>query len=433
MFEERETALREGRSFMIANVEATLTRRISRTLLSAIALLALAAVLLTGCSVGGSGSATGATATGSTSGSVTTPTGVSGVKVVNASPSASTSSTPTAQTAAGATATATTSTAGTAPRSVADLVEQVNPAVVTVVNQQNFQGFSNSNATLQPAGSGTGFIISQDGYVVTNEHVVAGSQGLQVIFQNGDIVTAELVGSDVLTDLAVVKIPAANVTGTVPFGDSAALRVGEPVIAIGSALGEYTNTVTEGIVSGLNRQVGGGEGAQYDNMIQHDAPINPGNSGGPLLNLKGEVVGVNTLVVRQTDSGVPAEGLGFAIPSNSVQQITNALIKDGQILRPYLGIQYAMLTPQIATTQGINIQQGALVTDVPSGPAATAGVQANDVITKINGVTLNRNSSLRDVLFQYKPNETVELEIYRPSTGATLTLSVTLGTRPANP
>jgi 2-alkenal reductase len=317
--------------------------------------------------------------------------------------------------------------------SVADIVEAVNPAVVTVINEQRFRGFGNQGDDLQPAGTGTGFIISDDGYIVTNNHVVEGADSLRVIFESGDEVEAELIGTDAFTDLAVVKI-GGEVPATVPFGDSDALRPGDPVIAIGSALGSYTNTVTLGIVSGLGRQLTSDSGAALEDMIQHDAAINPGNSGGPLLNANGEVVGVNTAVVRFAGSGIPAEGLGFAIPSETVQSIVDLLIADGQVERPYLGIQYTMITPQLATVNQLPLEEGAIISDVvQGGPADDAGIQPNDIITAINGQTIDQEHPLVNVLFDFKPGEQVEVEIFRSETEQTLTLTVTLGTRPANP
>lgn len=313
--------------------------------------------------------------------------------------------------------------------SVADIVEKVNPAVVTVINQQRFSGFFNEGSDLQPAGTGTGFIISEDGYIVTNNHVVEGSQALQVVFENGDIVDADLVGTDPFTDLAVVKVDV-PVPATVPLGDSTALRPGDPVIAIGSALGEYTNTVTMGIVSGLNRSLRGDHGAMMENLIQHDAPINPGNSGGPLINLRGEVVGVNTAVVRNSGSGINAEGLGFAIPSETVKQIAALLIDDGVVVRPYLGIVYQVVTPRLASAEELPIDYGVLVTDVPSGPARDAGVRPGDIITSLNGERIDQDNPLVNLLFTYRPGDTIEIEVYRQSTDETLTLKVTLGTRP---
>ena len=178
-----------------------------------------------------------------------------------------------------------------APNDAISVVQQVGPSVVTVINQQMFQGFD----TVQPVGSGTGFIIDAEGHVVTNWHVVKGGQEFLVILSNGDRQPATLVGSDRISDLAVVKIDG-EVPAFASFGNSDELQVGEPVLAIGSPLGTYTNTVTEGIVSALGRDL---PQSNYNNLIQHDAAINPGNSGGPLFNLQGQVIGVNTLGVSE--------------------------------------------------------------------------------------------------------------------------------------
>jgi|GEM_PF-682744 len=312
--------------------------------------------------------------------------------------------------------------------SLADLVEEVNPAVVTVINQQEFGGFFNQQGDPQTAGTGTGFFISEDGYLVTNYHVVEGSDELRVIFADGTEVDGELVGTDPLTDLAVIKVDG-EVPGYVELGDSSELRPGERVIAIGSPLGAYSNTVTEGIVSGIGRRVSG-TNAAIDNLIQHDAAINPGNSGGPLFTLDGKVVGVNTLVVRQSGNGISAEGLGFAIPSDTVLQVSQAIIEDGLVERPYLGITFQQISPTAAAALEIDVETGALVVEIQPGPAADAGVEVNDVITHINGDEVNEDNTLTDLLFEYEPGDTVELTVYRDSTGETLTLDVTLGTRP---
>ena len=312
--------------------------------------------------------------------------------------------------------------------SLADLVEQVGPAVVTVINQREFGGFYGQQNEPQTAGTGTGFFISEDGYLVTNNHVVEGSDELSVIFADGTEVPGELVGTDSLTDLAVIKVEG-EIPGYVELGNSSELRPGDRIIAIGSPLGSYTNTVTEGIVSGIGRRVEG-TNTVVDNLIQHDAAINPGNSGGPLFTLDGKVVGVNTLVVRQSGNGIPAEGLGFAIPSDTVKQISETIIAEGHVERPFLGITFQQITPTEAATLDIDVEHGALVVEIQPGPAQDAGLQVDDVITHIDGDEVNEDATLTDLLFEYDPGDTVELTVHRPSTGETLTLDVTLGTRP---
>jgi 2-alkenal reductase len=315
--------------------------------------------------------------------------------------------------------------------SLADLVEAVNPVVVTVLNRQSFTGFLGQEGS-QVAGSGTGFIIRADGYIVTNAHVVEGSQALEVVFHDGRSVDATLIGYDTVTDLAVIRVEG-DVPAVAAIGDSTLLRPGDRVIAIGSALGSYTNTVTEGIISALGRSLQAAAGAPaLEDLIQHDAAINPGNSGGPLFTLDGEVVGVNTAVVRRAMSGVTAEGLGFAIPSMTFEHIVERLIEDGVVTRPFLGITYGQLNPRAATAEGLPVEHGVIVTDLIPGPASDAGVQVGDVITHINDEAIDLERPLVNILFQYEPGDTVTLTIYRPSTEETLSLDVTLGTRPQN-
>ena len=318
------------------------------------------------------------------------------------------------------------------PASLADLVEQVNPAVVTVINQQEFNGVFPQQGTGQEqvAGTGTGFIISADGYIVTNNHVVDGSDTLSVILEDGTEVPATLIGTDPLTDLAVLKIDG-TMPGVATLGDSEAMRPGDGVFAIGSPLGDYTNTVTEGIVSGIGRRLTGSNSV-VDNMIQHDAAINPGNSGGPLFNFAGDVIGINTAVIRTSSSGIDAEGMGFAIPSNTAREVADALIADGNIERPFLGITYQQLNARSAATLGLPMDNGVVVVEVPSGPSADAGVMVDDVITEINGDAITTDNTLVDLLFTYEPGDVVSISVYRPSTDETLTLDVTLGSRPDN-
>lgn len=315
---------------------------------------------------------------------------------------------------------------------VADLVERVNPAVVTVINQQRFSGFSNSGDNLQPAGTGTGFVIDSAGTIVTNHHVVEGSEALSVIFSDGREVPAELLGTDAFADLAVLRV-SEPVSVVLELGDATALRPGQTVVAIGSALGNYTNTVTTGVISGLGRQLEVEPGLSLEGLIQHDAPINPGNSGGPLLNLQGEVIGVNVAVVRQASDGRDVEGLGFAISSTTLQQVAVSLLDSGRVLRPYMGISYELVTPLSAQSAGLPVDHGILITLVPDGgPSAAAGVQVGDVITDLGGTPIDDDHPFVNLLFGYAPGDTITLGIYRPSTDETLTLDVVLGERPAD-
>ncbi len=313
-----------------------------------------------------------------------------------------------------------------AATSAADVVEMISPAVVTVINEQSVQAQDGSNA-IQPVGSGTGFIIDTDGHIVTNWHVVTGGSKFEVVFSDGTVMDAELVGSDQVSDLAVVKVDG-EVPGTIAFGDSDALRAGEPVLALGSPLGNFQNTVTQGIVSATNRDFPGGGNSQYNNLVQHDAAINPGNSGGPLVNFAGEVVGVNTLGISVDESGQPVQGLFFAIPSNSVQKVVEQLISDGEVTYPYVGIQYQSNSPSVAAELNLDIDSGVIVTDVPAGgPAADAGLEQGDVITQVGDFALDGQTTFSEALFNYAPGDTIDLEINR--NGDEITLEITLGDR----
>jgi 2-alkenal reductase len=313
--------------------------------------------------------------------------------------------------------------ATTGEMTAVEVVERVATAVVTVINEQTVQGFGG----MQPVGSGTGFIIDDEGHIVTNNHVVEGGQHFQVIFANGEQREATLIGADPVSDLAVVKIEG-DIPNTVPLGDSDSLQPGQPVLAIGSPLGSFTNTVTQGIVSATNRDFPGPGG--YTNLIQHDAAINPGNSGGPLFNLSGEVIGVNTLGIPE-ENGQPVQGLFFAIPSNTVKKITQSLMDEGRVVYPFFGISYEPVNLQIAAQMSLDVDYGVLVTSVSEGgPAEEAGVQEDDVILAIDGKEINAQDSFSEVLFEHKPGDTVEATIQRGN--EQITLDVTLGERPNN-
>ena len=295
------------------------------------------------------------------------------------------------------------------------IVERVMPAVVTVINEQRFSEGVFGETEVE-AGRGTGLIIDGSGNIVTNEHVVRGGTGFQVILSDGEKRDATLVGSDPLSDLAVVRMEESP-PSTVMFGDSDSLRQGQPVLAIGSPLGEFTGTVTSGVISALNRDfpasaASTGEGI-YTDLIQHDAAINPGNSGGPLFDLAGRVIGVNTLGIPQ--SGVtPVQGLFFAIPANHVADIASQLIENGQVSYPYIGIEYQPISPDLAAQNDLPVDYGAYVlTTVQGGPAEQAGIQRGDIILGIGDRRIQGQTTFTEALFAQSPGDTVTVTVLR--------------------
>jgi serine protease Do len=299
-------------------------------------------------------------------------------------------------------------------------VQKVEPAVVTVVT--NLASGGAFNAEIQASGSGV--IISQDGYVITNNHVIEDANNVSVIYDDGTRASARVVGADAITDIAVLKVDG-QVPAYVPFGESNALQLGEWVIAIGSPLGNYRGSVTVGVVSGLNRRV-----AQQEGLIQTDAAINHGNSGGPLINLTGQIVGINTLVVRDTVGGAPAEGLGFAVPSQTVRSVAEQLIARGRIDYPFIGIKYDEVTPQLAGELNLTAKHGVIISEVtPGSPAARAGLQTQDVVTAINTDQIDESNTLRSILFKYHVGDQVTLTVER--SGRAMQIKLTLVARPA--
>ncbi len=304
-------------------------------------------------------------------------------------------------------------------------VERVAPAVVTVVGvipgQMTFFG-----PTPDEQVSGSGVIISEKGYIVTNNHVVEGTKALRVIFADGSEREARIVGTDRFADLAVLKVEG-SVPAVAVLGNSDVLKPGETVIAIGSPLGAFRNTVTVGVVSATGRNLDTGRGYVMEGLIQTDAAINHGNSGGPLVNLAGEVVGINTLIVRNGGGDV-AEGLGFAIPANTVRAVAEQLIAQGYVARPYLGIDWQGVNPAIAARYNLPVQWGVYVVQVAAGsPAEKAGLRHGDIITQVGDTPLDEKHPFINVLFAHKPGETVTLKVARGS--QMLTLKVTLGER----
>lgn len=307
---------------------------------------------------------------------------------------------------------------------VTNSVKQVAPAVVTVVGtiqgEMTFFGLTGDQTV-----SGSGVFISNDGYILTNNHVVEGTQSVSIVLSDGSQETAQIVGTDKYADLAVLKTDGA-VPASALLGNSDLLDPGESVIAIGSPLGDFKNSVTFGVVSATGRAVDTGSGYSIEGLIQTDAAINQGNSGGPLVNLAGEVVGINTLIVRSSQSGTVAEGLGFSIPANTVRAVAEQIIEKGYFSRPYLGAQVQQITPAIAARYRLAVEWGSYITAVGSAsPAADAGLQEGDIITRIGGTSLDESHSYINTLYSFQAGEQVDIEFYRG--GQTLTVQVTLG------
>jgi serine protease Do len=311
-------------------------------------------------------------------------------------------------------------------------VQRVGPAVVTVVNtmpRQRIYGWFGGNSVQQPKGSGSGVIVSPQGYIITNNHVVAGYASLEVIFADGSTVPADMIGTDSVTDLAVIKVNV-SVPAVADLGASDQLQIGEAVIAIGSPLGDFKNTVTYGVISALGRTLDTDDGTSYEKMIQTDAAINEGNSGGPLVNLAGQVVGINTAIVRgNSNSSAVAEGLGFSIPSQTVSEITSQLVAKGYVERPYLGARWQLISPEIAQFNNLPMQWGVYINAVVSGGTADlAGVRAGDIITRLGADPIADQSGFANLLNHHQVGENITIEVWRD--GQTLTLNAVLQARP---
>jgi 2-alkenal reductase len=334
----------------------------------------------------------------------------------------------------GSATTVSTVDSGGAPMSWAQVAAAAGPAVVTIINQQASSGTDLfGNPLPAETDEGTGFIVNKKGDIVTNNHVIANSaaNGLHVVFSNGKKVPASLVRADPTDDLAVIKVNV-PVSATLSFGNSNTLQPGDPVLAIGSALGQFRNTVTAGVVSALNRTITEQNGNQINGMIQTDAAINHGNSGGPLLNDHGQVIGINTAIAGATeDTGIfgsdttdVPEGLGFAISSSMARAVVSRLMLDKPPAE--LGVAYEPISKADASYYDFPV--GAYVTTVaPNSAAAKAGLQVRDIITKVNGKALSDSYSLGQAIETHNAGDKVTLTVWR--NGKTLTMTVTLGAK----
>lgn len=301
-------------------------------------------------------------------------------------------------------------------RSIAAVVEKINPSVVSIVATTQARSYY---STTEGSAAGTGIIVSKDGYVMTNNHVIENTSNISIIDSEGNkYQDVKVVGRDPLNDVAFLKITTDKELTAAELGNSSTLRTGQQVVAIGNALGQYSNSVTSGIVSGTGRPITasseGGATESLTDLIQTDASINPGNSGGPLVNMAGQVIGINTAIVED------ANGIGFAIPINATKGILAGVLETGKVSRAYLGVNYLTITPDVAEQYNLKVKQGAYIFGSGSAnpvasdsPAAKAGLQKGDIITKIGDQTLGQSGGLSSAMGIYRPGDTVKITFIR--------------------
>ncbi len=331
---------------------------------------------------------------------------------------------------------------------VISAVEKANPAVVSIIATKEmpimerlpggFFGlpqYESRGSREAEVGGGSGFLISSDGYIVTNKHVVEDREAEYTVLTNDqERHKVEVLDRDPIIDIAILKMEGEGLPN-LDLGDSSDLKVGQTVIAIGNALGEFKNTVSTGVISGLSRSIVAGtftgEMERLTGMIQTDASINKGNSGGPLLDISGKVIGINTAMA----SG--AGNIGFALPINEVKNVIEDVKEHGRILRPWLGVRYVQLTEEIIESNNLEIDHGALIVSgqriedlavMPGSPADKAGLEANNIILEVNGEKITQDRPLAETLGQYNPGDKVNLKIY--SKGEKTNIEVELGERP---
>lgn len=317
---------------------------------------------------------------------------------------------------------------------VIDAVKKVSPSVVSIVTSTQVIDFF-GRVIGEQAGGGTGFIITNDGLILTNKHVVQENTDYKVVLQDGTKYDAEVKSLDPFFDLAVVKINAKNLP-VVELGGSKELSIGQWVIAVGNALGEFQNTVTVGVVSAKEREIEAvsgnfGQTEKISGLLQTDAAINPGNSGGPLVNLSGQVIGINTAIASAGSGG--SIGIGFAIPIDSAKSAIESVRKTGKIVRPMLGVRYLPINKRVAEANNLSVDYGALITRgnsmtdlavIPGSPADKAGIVENDIVLQIEGEKITEDNPLPKVISQYQVGEKVSLKIFHK--GEEKTVEVTL-------
>lgn len=337
---------------------------------------------------------------------------------------------------------------------VIDVVEKSSPAVVSVIvtkdvpkldnyfadpfaddpffNPFGFRSVPQSEPQTEKReiGGGTGFIVGEDGFIVTNRHVVDDEDAeYSVVLNDGSKFDAVVLARDSLIDIAIIKVDAEQKFPVIELGDSDSLKIGQTVIAIGNSLGEFRNTVSKGIISGLKRSISAGDGMGQsellDEVIQTDAAINPGNSGGPIVNLSGQVIGVNVAMAQG------AENIGFAIPINEVEKIYKSVKKEGRIVRPYIGVRYMLLNKQVQEENNLSFDYGALVLRggsasalavIPGSPADKAGLLENDIILEIDGVKISQENDLARVIKRKGVGDSVVLKVWSKDSEKILTV-----------
>lgn len=304
--------------------------------------------------------------------------------------------------------------------SIAKVASDVAPSVVSITTKSG-AGLSSKQ------GAGTGIVVSEDGYVITNKHVIKNASDIAVTTSDGLIFdNVKTIGEDPLNDVAFLKINGAKKLKPAKLGNSSTLQIGQNVVAIGNTLGLYQNTVTSGIVSGLGRPAAssqsGGSAESLNDLIQTDTAINPGNSGGPLVNLAGQVIGINTAIVSN------AQGIGFAIPIDVVKGMLEGVLKKGKLERAYLGVRYGEITPAIAKQRNLSTNRGALVAEdgvEAGGPADKAGIKPGDIITKVGDLVVGEKGNVSSLISRYKPGDNVDIVALR--NGKQINFKVRLG------
>jgi len=313
---------------------------------------------------------------------------------------------------------------------IANVASKVGSSVVSIVTESTARNYYGYSSTQESAG--TGIIISADGYIMTNKHVVSTTtKSIQVVTSDGTTYKdVSFVGSDPNNDVSFIKIKGVTNLTAVTLGDSSAMKVGQKVVAIGNALGEYQNTVTTGIISALGRPVTAGDSTgteteQLENLIQTDAAINSGNSGGPLVNLGGEVIGMNTAVASN------AQSIGFAIPINDAKGMIKTLLTTGKVVKPYIGIRYISITPDVSSEYSLSVKNGAYVISgssqpaiVAGSPAEKAGLQEKDIITKIDGTNVDSTHPFASLVAQHSVGDKVTVTYLRSSKESTVTVTL---------